>query len=347
MPSPRRLLPLASAALALAVPAAAHAAAAPTVTVMSRNLYLGADIITAATAKDVPDLEQRATTLFETVQQTNFPVRAKAIAKEIAATHPDLVGLQEVADWRRTPDGVTDRKDASIVVYDYLALLQKELRARHASYRPAVVQQELDLEVPTSQNYDVRLTMRDVILVRTGKGAKVHVAKALKGHYKHLLSVTLPIGPVTSTRGWTAVDATAGGRRLRFVNTHLEAYGGQIRDQQAKELLKGPLASKKRQAILVGDMNSAPTDTGDDALALKTLKAGGLVDAFKKAPKTDGQDEKLDNTTSQLKRYIDHIMSRPTLRTVRTRVVGDKASDRIGGLWPSDHAGTIATLRLR
>ena len=75
---------------------------------MSRNLYLGADIITAATAKDTPDLEQRATTLFQTVQQTNFPVRAKAIAKEIAATHPDLVGLQEVADvaaharWRDT-----------------------------------------------------------------------------------------------------------------------------------------------------------------------------------------------------------------------------------------------------
>jgi endonuclease/exonuclease/phosphatase family metal-dependent hydrolase len=344
MPSRRLLGLLALAALAPAAPAAA--ATHPQVTVMSRNLYLGADIITAAAAKDRTDLEQRATTLFQTVQQTNFPVRAKAIAKEIAANRPDLVGLQEVADWRRTPDGVTDRHDASIVVYDYLALLQKELKARHVSYRPAVVQQELDLEVPTSQNYDVRLTMRDVILVRTGKGAKVKVRRTLKGHYKSLLKVTLPIGPVTSTRGWGAVDTTAGGRSFRFVDTHLEAYGGQIRGQQAKELLKGPLASRKRETILVGDMNSAPTDTGDDALALRALRAGGFVDAFKKAPKTDGQDEKLDNTTSKLKRYIDHIMSRPTLRTVRTRVVGNKPSDRVDGLWPSDHAGTIATLRL-
>jgi endonuclease/exonuclease/phosphatase family metal-dependent hydrolase len=346
MPSPLRLLPLASAALALAAPAAAHAAAAPTVTVMSRNLYLGADIITAATAKDVPDLEQRATTLFQTVQQTNFPVRAKAIAKEIAATRPDVVGLQEVADWRRTPDGVTGRHDANVVVYDYLALLTKELKARHLSYRPAVVQQELDLEAPTSQNYDVRLTMRDVILVRTGKSAKVKIRRTLKGHYKDLLKVNLPNGPVTSLRGWAAVDATVGGRTFRFVDTHLEAYGGAIRGQQAKELMAGPLASRKRQAILVGDLNSAPTDTGDDALALKNVKAAGFVDAFKKAPKTDGQDEKLDNTTSTLKRYIDHIMSRPTLRTVRTQVVGNKPSDRIGGLWPSDHAGTVATLRL-
>src|SRR3954469_13877472 len=169
--------PLAAALIALLLlPAGAHAATTHRdVTVMSRNLYLGADIITAAVAKDRADLQQRATALLGVVQQTNFPVRAKAIAKEIATTRPDLVGLQEVADWRRTADGVTGRHDASIVVYDYLALLTKELKARHLSYRPAIVQTELDLEVPTSQNYDVRLTMRDVILVRSGKGAKVKV----------------------------------------------------------------------------------------------------------------------------------------------------------------------------
>src|SRR3954464_7362704 len=271
----RRLLPVVVPAAVLAPATSASAASSRDVTVMSRNLYLGADIITAATAKDRDDLKQRATTLFQTVQQTNFPVRAKAIAKEIAANRPDLVGLQEVADWRRTPDGVTDRNDASIVVYDYLALLQKELKARHVSCRPAVVQQELDLEVPTSQNYDVRLTMRDVILVRTGKSAKVRVRRTLKGHYKDLLKVNLPNGPVTSLRGWAAVDATVGGRAFRFVDTHLEAYGGAIRRPQAKELMPGPLASRKREAILVGDLNSAPTDTGDDALALKNVKAAG------------------------------------------------------------------------
>src|SRR3954470_13382023 len=165
---------LTAALLALLLVPATASAATPSssrdVTVMSRNLYLGADIITAATAKDREDLEQRSTALFGVVQQTNFPVRAKAIAKEIATTKPDLVGLQEVADWRRTPDGVTnDTKDATVVVYDYLALLQKELKARGLSYKAAVVQPELDLEVPTAQNFDVRLTMRDVILVRAGK----------------------------------------------------------------------------------------------------------------------------------------------------------------------------------
>src|SRR3954454_5025930 len=343
--------PLAALLALLLLPATASAATPSSsrdVTVMSRNLYLGADIITAAVAKDRADLQQRATALLGVVQQTNFPVRAKAIAKEIATTKPDLVGLQEVAQWRRTPDGVTnDVKDATVNVYDFLALLRSELKARGASYRPAVTQTEADFEVPTAQNFDIRLTMRDVILVRTGKTAKVRVRKALKGHYKDNLEVAIPTGKIVSQRGWTAVDATAGGRAFRFVNTHLEAYGGQVRAKQAKELLAGTLKSRRTQAILAGDLNSAPTDKGDEALAYKAMRAGGFVDAFKKAPKTSGQDEKLDNTTSKLQRYIDHIMSRPTLKTVRTKVVGNRPSDRVQNLWPSDHAGTVATLRLR
>jgi endonuclease/exonuclease/phosphatase family metal-dependent hydrolase len=351
LPRPRALVAvLATVAviLGLATPAGASAASDRDVTVMSRNLYLGADIITAASAANLDDLKQRATALLQVVQQTNFPVRAKAIAREIDANDPDLIGLQEVALWRRTPDGVTNTvTDANQVVYDFLATLQKEIKARGLHYRAAVTQQEADFEVPTSLNYDLRLTMRDVILVRTGKGAKVKVAKTLKGNYTDKLTVTVPSGPIDSLRGWTAVDATAGKRSFRFVNTHLEAYGGELREKQAKQLLAGPLASKKKQIILVGDLNSDARDADPEGLAFKAIRGGGFVDAFTKAPATSGQDEKLDNATSKLKRYIDHIMSRPVLKTIRTKVVGNKPSDRVSGLWPSDHAGTVATLRLK
>jgi endonuclease/exonuclease/phosphatase family metal-dependent hydrolase len=343
----RALVVAVVAVAALAVPAGASAASDRDVTVMSRNLYLGADIITAATATSLDDEKQRATTLFQTVQQTNFAVRAKAIARELDATDPDLVGLQEVALWRRTPDGVTNLvKDANVVAYDFLALLEKEIKARGLHYKAVVAQQEADFEVPTSLNYDIRLTMHDVILVRTGKGSTVKITKTLKGHFTDKLTVPVPSGPIDSIRGWTAVDAKADGRSFRFVNTHLEAYGGELREKQAKQLLRGPLASKKKDIILVGDLNSDARDAGPDALAFKAVRAGGFVDAFKKAPATSGQDEKLDNPTSKLKRYIDHVMSRPTLKTVRTEVVGNRPADRISGLWPSDHAGTVATLRL-
>jgi endonuclease/exonuclease/phosphatase family metal-dependent hydrolase len=343
-----RVLAVALALIAaLALPAGASAASDRDVTVMTRNLYLGADIITAAAATSLDDLKLRATAIFGTVQQTNFPVRAKAIAREIDANDPDLVGLQEVALWRRTPDGVTNAvKDANQVVYDFLAILQKEIKARGLSYRAAVSKQEADFEVPTSLNYDIRLTMRDVILVRSGKGAKVKVAKTLKGNFADKLTVNVPSGPIESLRGWTAVDARAGERSFRFVNTHLEAYGGELRERQAKQLLRGPLASKKKDIILVGDLNSDTRDANPEGLAIKAIRSAGFVDAFKKAPATSGQDEKLDNPTSKLKRYIDHIMSRPTLRTIRTKVVGNRPADRVSGLWPSDHAGTVATLRL-
>jgi endonuclease/exonuclease/phosphatase family metal-dependent hydrolase len=344
----------AAAIAALAIAALAVPAAAPAkepsrdVTVMSRNLYLGADIITGALATDREDLKRRATALLDVVNATNFPVRAKAIAAEVRRTRPDLVGLQEVALWRRTPDGVTnDAKDANRVVYDFLAILQRELRARGLTYRAAVVQREADFEVPTAQGFDIRLTMRDVILVRTGKAARVKVRRSLKGNFKARLTVPIPSGTISSVRGWTAVDARLGKRSFRFVNTHLEAYGGELRDVQAGELLKGPLASKSRQAILVGDLNSDPRDAAPEGLAFDRIAGAGFLDAFKVPPATSGQSEKVDNPTSALVRYIDHIMSRPALTAVSTKVVGDRPEDRISGLWPSDHAGTAAKLRLR
>jgi endonuclease/exonuclease/phosphatase family metal-dependent hydrolase len=344
----RALAPALVATLSLAIPAAASAASTRDVTVMTRNLYLGADIIRAASAPDRAALAQEATALYRIVQQTNFPVRARAIAREIDATDPDLIGLQEVALWRKTRDGVTnDVKDANEVIYDFLALLRRELRKRGLPYRTAVVQQEADIEVPTSLGWDGRLTMRDVVLVRSGRRARVRVRGTLKGNYRERLTVTLPIGPVQSIRGWTAVDARLGGRAFRFINTHLEAYGGQLRDRQARELLAGPAASRRRQIIVVGDLNSDPRDLGDEGLAYDTIAGAGFENAFRRLPATSGQDEKLDNPTSKLQRSIDHILSRPGLRSIRTRVVGNRPSDRIRGLWPSDHAGTVATLRLR
>src|SRR5688500_17114346 len=92
------------------------------VTVMTRNLYLGADIITLVTASDRNDFEQKATALFQTVGQTNFKARSDLIAAEIKRTKPDVIGLQEVALWRKGADGVKDgpATPATEVVYDWL-----------------------------------------------------------------------------------------------------------------------------------------------------------------------------------------------------------------------------------
>lgn len=350
MPRPRALLTALAitAATLLAAPSGAGAAPDREVTVMSRNLYLGADIIKAAGAPTPEAQKQAATALWHTVQQTNFPVRATAIAGEIERTAPDLIGLQEVSLWRTTRPGVTnDVKDANVVVYDFLALLQDRLRARGLHYEAEVVQQEADFEVPTAERFDLRLTMRDVILRRTNRaGQKVKVTGRLSGNYATNLNVPIQGQTVVSLRGWTAIDARLGQTSFRFVNTHFEAFGASFREAQAQELVQGPLAVTGRPVILVGDLNSDPRDTSPNGLAYKRVADAGFVNAFNPFPATSGQSETLDNPVSTLSSFIDHILSRPGLQTVSTEVVGDEPQDRIQGLWPSDHAGVVATLQL-
>src|SRR4051794_1286241 len=90
------------------VATAAAADNARPVKVMTRNLYLGADlnppIRAALSAPDLPSAVAAFGTanahLWSIVQQTNFPARAKLLAAEIDRYQPDLIGLQEVALWR-------------------------------------------------------------------------------------------------------------------------------------------------------------------------------------------------------------------------------------------------------
>ena len=45
---------------------------------------------------------------------------------------------------------------------------------------------------------------------------------------------------------------------------------------------------------------------------------------------------------------VDHVLTKPGLKTTRAFVTGNKASERTpSGLWPSDHGGVVSTLRLR
>ncbi len=130
--------------------AAERAAAKPgkSVTVMTRNLYLGADIMRPIREVQAVDPEPAATYPFrqidalakgtretwDVVRATNFRTRAKLLASELVEHKPDLVGLQEVALWRKGP--MDDPAGPNLLVpnaekvkLDFLALLRKELRA--------------------------------------------------------------------------------------------------------------------------------------------------------------------------------------------------------------------------
>ena len=321
------------------------------VTVMTRNLYLGADIIKLATAPNRDEFEKQAAALFRTVQQTDFSSRAALIADEVKRTKPDVIGMQEVALWRKGADGVKDGSatPATEVVYDWLVDLNRELKERKLKYRVARTQDEFDFEGPTALGYDIRFTQRDAVLVRVGSDVKVKGIKS--GNYKAGLQVPLAsIGETANVRrGYIRMDATVKGAKFRYANTHLEAYSEAVGLDQAKELTSGP-AKSRGQTIVTGDMNSAPGS--DDSDPIDHLFGFGLDDTFfrknRKRTPTCCQQEDLLNAQSQLKSYIDFVLAKPRATVRKSQLVGNSASIKTSsGLWPSDHAGVVSTLRLK
>jgi endonuclease/exonuclease/phosphatase family metal-dependent hydrolase len=359
-------LALALAGACLLVPATS--AQAQEITVMTRNVFLGADLSPVIGAESIGDAINGAGTVWNEVQTTNFAERAVPLAKEIKASKADLVGLQEVALWQsQTPsDGgappispVPGAVPASTVAFDFLALLREQLGNR---YRVVIAQEEFQAELPVNADgnlatgtgplagfgadLDARLTMRDVILIR--KGSKVKLGKIRKGHYKTRFEANVGGIKIPADRGWVSVDARVGKKQFRFVNTHLEAFGDpKIREAQAKELMAGPLKTKK-QVVLVGDLNSGvkrhkqPEKPGDD-LAFKALK--GFKDNGARQTCCFGS---LTDPKAVFDHTVDHVLTKPGLKTVRARVTGNDPSARTpSGLWPSDHGGVVSRLRLR
>ena len=362
-------------------PGGAGASTAPRVSVMTRNVYLGANLELGVKATSLQDLVDQAGVILRQVDKNDFRVRARGLAAEILGKHPDLVGLQEVALWRTGPctENPVPPK-ATHVRYDYLKLLLKHLNAGRTRYRVVIAEPEFDFEVwvnmdgnkrtskpscPYGSELNGRLTMRDVILKRTG----VATSNARGGHFKTLLQVK-PGGaiPIDVTRGWTATDVKiprAG--TFRFVNAHLEAFdnqtsnhtntgldvgNGQIREAQAKELVaRGGPASGRRPVILVGDLNSDRRTEikPGDALAYSALRHAGF---FERSTRSNGCCLSADvlrigagGSAGDFDHRVDHVMTnRPrTVRLVRSSLTGTRP---LNGYWDSDHEGLFSLVTL-
>ncbi len=218
---------------AIVFPAAANAKPKPIkptkVDVMTRNLYLGADLGPAIAAPNPPAAYTAVGDIYENMQDMNFNARAKLLANEIEAEDPQLIGLQEVSIWRR--DEVVDGPStpATEVVYDYLELLMDELDRRGLSYSVAVVQEEADLEFPADvrgptpnsapdgiPDFDGRLTMRDVILVKDG--VKV----------KNTGSANYPLNASVNTAAFGPVDGEARLHLRRCADRQEEGEGNPV-----------------------------------------------------------------------------------------------------------------------
>jgi endonuclease/exonuclease/phosphatase family metal-dependent hydrolase len=335
---PRKLAVTALAATALVAGAAPSTQAAKKkttdVTFMTRNLFLGADLIPLATTKG-DDFERAAGNLLNTIKATDPEGRMKLIAGEIASAKPDLVGLQEVTLWKTGPKN--DPAPATDVVVDYLVSLQRELNARGAKYRVVADQRTLSLEGPTDQNVDLRFTDGNVVLARKG----VKVTKAKSSDFKNQLKIpTQQLGTVSVNRSFNQLNASVRGAKLHLVNAHLEAYSPETRLQQAKELVAGPLRSKL-PTVLVGDLNSGPKlPKPEDRPPYQAIAKAGFKEARTSKAQCCFNDDLKTGTWDHI---VDHIMAKPKLKVVRSFVTGAETTP--GGLHPSDHGGVVSVLR--
>ena len=344
----------------------AHAAERPddhrqTVTVMTQNLYFGADLGPVLGAPDFPALVAAVGATFAAAQATNIPARLEAVADEIVKVRPDVIGLQEAALWRTGPFTPPLRTEATTVAFDFIDLLLSALAARGLDYDVIAVTSNLDAQVPgfTADGLqEIRLTDRDAILVRSASvGGRLQWSPpdVRTGHFDVNVTLVSPaIGTLTIPRGWASVDFTLRDSTFRFLTAHLETVSAAVQVAQAQELLLGPLDTSL-PLIFVCDCNSSANGQGPDATPTYAMLVGaGLGDAWAQARShapgfTCCQRADLLNAPSELSERIDLVMVRGEIDVNGARLVGARPGDRTvtaPRVWPSDHAGVAARLEL-
>ncbi len=335
------------------------------VKVMTRNLYLGADLAPVITARGPDDIPVKVAALWKTVEASDVPGRMKAVAAEIATAKPDLVGLQEAVTFRlQKPTNFSfgnPTVDAQEVKYDFLKLILAELAARGLVYR--VIEHELsDVEFPSDadgggERFDLRVTDRDAILVREG------ITPGASRTVKYDNYVPVPVGGVSADgkltgtglvvkllRGYVTVPVTMDGATFLFGTTHLEVDGAlsQFQEAQAREIERS-LGNAAGNIILVGDFNSRADGKGSRSYA-------GLVGRFNDAwTKTRPLESgftcctRLAADPFKADERIDIVFMRGGVRALATALTGVDPALRTEGtnLWPTDHAGVTADLLVR
>lgn len=291
-------------------------------TLMTWNIYQGADLSPIFNATNPNGFVTAVGAAYNRVQATNFVERADSIADEIQESQPDLIGLQEVILLRTQSPSDGSLTPATNISFDYLQILINSLAEHGLIYEPIVIQTGTDIEVPglTSTGLvDIRLTDRDVILVRADKDFTLSNIHGVQFAAK--LPLTTLFGSITIPHSWVSVDVTFDkGDKVRIVSTHLEPLSPVTQQLQADELLNGP-ANTDLPVVLTDDFNS--NSDGTRTQTYTKLKNADFVDAWTIKGKGTGftccQADDLLNQNSSLTNRTDLVMIRGNFDIKRYR----------------------------
>jgi endonuclease/exonuclease/phosphatase family metal-dependent hydrolase len=302
---------------------------------------------------------------YGTYLATRFKDRAKQIAAEIAANGPAVVGLQEIATWHAgtfvpahpfaLPAPVTE---------DFTQELLAALAADGQQYAVASRRDNnftLAFPIFTAQGLlSVGMVESGVILARTDLHGQLKLSNPQSGTFNARIPlIPNPLDPdpphgFQFTNSWQSIDVAMHGKAFRFITTHLDALapGGAISGPQAQELLAGP-ANTPLPLVVAGDMNSGPVV---DAPAYNAFVSGGLSDTWSAAglgapPLTCCHLAPSDLSSDPNAPYTedpDHVFTRGDFAVLDTHLVGNTVPKPAPEpfIWPSDHAGMVATLAI-
>jgi endonuclease/exonuclease/phosphatase family metal-dependent hydrolase len=257
------------------IPVAPAQAADTQVKVMTRNLYLGADVGVAMDL--IPDLSAAAQFMWDQVKKTDFNKRAPKLAAEVIAQKPDVVGLQEATIWFCKKNIFSKRTEVFNFTQQFLAatkaqgteyvLAQKDGKtALNTGYSIAAVPFVTMVNDPETfqplfgqDKAACGFEIADALAIRADLAG--NVLKVGNTEYEQTYTIVPTI--MTIYRGYTWADIQIGNTPVRFVTTHLESLWDENKVPnaaiQAQQLIKD-LADTKNPIIVMGDFNSDPRD---------------------------------------------------------------------------------------
>lgn len=326
--------------------------------VMTYNVDEGTDYLELERATTVSEFFLAVGQTIVQVRATNPPARMRALAKQILAARPTLVSLQELDQWYTGSFNPSTLSCGPVTLeFDILSELLDALEAQGGHYKVAVQRQRFAFP-PTpglilpSTFLCASVVNYNAILVRTDiNPSQLRLTNPQSGEFAAKDFLASPIGPIPLPVVWVSVDVQFHHRSFRFIGTHLDSIVASVRRAQGAELRAGP-ADTAMPVVIAMDSNAQAFPPPQDKTYLDFV-AAGYDDAWSAIfPHTPGftccQAQFVDNFDSQLTMRIDLILTLGNVEPEAVALFGaDQASKTSAGLWPSDHAGVAARLKLR
>ena len=247
-------------------------AAQPALTVMSRNIYLGADVGVALEL--IPNMPAAAQFMWDQVNKNDFSKRSIALAAEIKKYHPDVIGLQEATIWNCKKNAWSKKTQVFNFTDQLLAALGGEYvlasKDGTTAFNPGYSINPIPfLTIVKDPARFKKIFGQETAACGFQIGDALAIKKSLSdrvikvGNTEYDATYNIVPTLMTIYRGYTWADIKISGTPVRFITTHLESIWDENKipnsAKQASQLISD-VDKTDMPLVVIGDFNSDPRD---------------------------------------------------------------------------------------